>query len=197
MELQHIFTNIYRQNLWGCEESRSGSGSTIAETTPIRTALEALVQELGIKSFLDVPCGDHNWMSQVNLDGIKYLGIDICQDVIDENKSRWSNLGREFRYGDITQQLPQMDMVFVRDCLVHLTNEQIFSALDAIKKSKSKWMLTTSFTGDIENRDIYAGDWRPLALTSAPFNLPDPLKIIDEAHPHKKLMLWSISDIQV
>ena len=195
MELQSIFTDIYKKNFWGSDESRSGPGSTIEETAPIRAALEALMVELGIKSLLDLPCGDHNWMSQVNLHGVKYLGLDICQDVIDENNIRWANLNREFKWGDITKEIPQMDLVLVRDCLVHLPIDQIFTALNLIKESKSKWLLTTSFTGNITNVDICAGDWRPLALTLPPFNFPEPVKIIDETHFHKKLMLWSVNDI--
>jgi 2-polyprenyl-3-methyl-5-hydroxy-6-metoxy-1,4-benzoquinol methylase len=195
MNLQQVFTKIYSENLWGNEESVSGSGSTIGATAMIRPKLEYLFAELNIKSLLDAPCGDHNWMSQVNLDGIQYLGIDICQDVVDSNNKRWASLNRQFKFGDITNELPTSDMVLVRDCLVHFPIEYIFKAIKAIKASGSKWLLTTSFTGDVSNHDISVGDWRPIALTNLPFNFPEPVFIIDEEHPHKKLMLWRVNEL--
>jgi len=33
-----------------------------------------LFEELEISSILDIPCGDFNWMKEINLDKYKYIG---------------------------------------------------------------------------------------------------------------------------
>src|SRR6266704_119458 len=65
--LQAAFTQIYRDNAWQNAESRSGHGSTVERTALIRYVLAALVEEFGIRSLLDAPCGDFNWMKEVPL----------------------------------------------------------------------------------------------------------------------------------
>ena len=61
------FTTIYRQNVWGSRESVSGNGSTLASTEVFRAEFAALLTTLGIRSILDAPCGDFNWMRLVPL----------------------------------------------------------------------------------------------------------------------------------
>ena len=62
------FGRIPETNLWGAGTSVSGVGSELAATAAIRERLPALLQELGARSMLDAPCGDHRWMAGVALD---------------------------------------------------------------------------------------------------------------------------------
>ena len=62
-----VFDKIYEKNTWGSEESRSGPGSTEKQTRRIREALPTILNNFGIKSMLDLPCGDWNWMKDVDL----------------------------------------------------------------------------------------------------------------------------------
>jgi glycosyltransferase involved in cell wall biosynthesis len=57
-DLREKFTHIYSQNTFGGANSRSGEGSNMVQTVEIRRVLPQLVQEYGIESFLDSPCGD-------------------------------------------------------------------------------------------------------------------------------------------
>lgn len=57
---QVIFSDIFEQNFWGDSETVSGDGSRLDRTDKIRAALPALVHDLGIRTFLDIPCGDFN-----------------------------------------------------------------------------------------------------------------------------------------
>ena len=45
-----LFTHIYEHYGFGSEESRSGPGSTLEETLPIREKLVELIKEKNIKS---------------------------------------------------------------------------------------------------------------------------------------------------
>ena len=92
----------------------------------------------------------------------------------------------DFRVMDITvDALPKVDLIINRDCLVHLSNENIFKFIANIKKSGSKYLLVTSFTekkiGEKKcNSDILNGSWRPLNLELSPYNFKNPLHTINE-----------------
>lgn len=53
-----IFTDIYKGNKWHDNESFSGSGSNLEQTKAIREILPELINNLSIKTMLDIPCGD-------------------------------------------------------------------------------------------------------------------------------------------
>ena len=154
---------------------------------------------------LDIPCGDFNWMKDVNLGDINYTGAEIVNDLINNNIKQYGRDGVRFqKLNLIKDELPKVDLVFSRDCLVHFSFEDIFSALDNLcNNSKSEYFLTTTFTGRTENHDIVTGQWRPLNLELAPFMLPSPLRIIEEGctendgnYADKALGLWKIADIR-
>lgn len=175
-----LFTKIFRTNFWK-GESRSGTGSDFSQTAHIIAELPTLLNKYGIKSLLDVPCGDFHWMSKVNLNGIKYHGGDIVTELVIQNQRKFGNETRAFSQIDlISDKLPVTDAIFVRDCLVHMPYRSIFEVLKNIKKSRIKFLITTTFTERTKNDDIKMGDWRCLNLQIAPFNLPAPLAILNE-----------------
>jgi len=81
-ETERIFTQIYRSNAWLDTESKSGPGSTVSRTRLLRPRLTELVRNLGIRSLLDVPCGDFNWMRLTDLPSVEYIGADIVPEII-------------------------------------------------------------------------------------------------------------------
>jgi len=194
------FTKIYQTNLWSSDESVSGRGSHINTTKSIRKELPILWQQYEIKTFLDVPCGDYNWMKEVEKKDIIYIGGDIVKELIDNNNQKYRQKNISFEVLDITKDaLPTVDMIFCKDCLQHLSYENVFKALRNFKKSKSKYLLTTSYPLTISNWDIFDGDYRPLNLRIKPFNLPAPIqKILEKSssdEPDKYMYLYKIEDI--
>ncbi len=205
LSTEEVFSKIYKENYWVYGESVSGTGSDSSQTNVIISELEKLFQEYNIKSILDAPCGDFNWMNQVNLNGIDYLGIDIVEDLIKLNKENYKDkAGVEFRTGNIiTDDLPQVDLILCRDCLVHFSYNEIGRTLENFKKSGSKFLLTTSFIHRKENKDITTGFWRTLNLRKPPFNFIKPLRVIDEKckegggkHKDKSLLLWNLDHLK-
>ena len=98
--------------------------------------------------------------------------------------------------------LPKADILFCRDCLVHLSNEDIAKSIQNIRQSDITYLLTTTFTQCDENHDIVTGDWRIINLEKPPFNFPKPMSLINEkctegdgTYADKSLGLWKISDI--
>lgn len=60
--LHDVFTDIYRTNRWGSDETRSGPGSELLRMKRVIAQLGELNRDLGVSSVLDAPCGDFNWM---------------------------------------------------------------------------------------------------------------------------------------
>jgi hypothetical protein len=201
--LAERFGLIYRTNFWGAESSSSGVGSELAATKTLRREFSDLLRRLQVKSLLDLPCGDFTWMSEVDLQGIQYTGADIVDDVVKANAETYGNDHRQFSQIDLVSgSIPRSDLVLCRDCLVHLSFAQINQAIANLKRSGSRWLLTTTFPDVHENRDIEAGDWRPLNLQSAPFFFPNPVQVIVEDcseaggdYADKSLGLWAIDGL--
>jgi hypothetical protein len=196
------FRRIHRTNHWGSDASRSGPGSSTEQTEVLQQELPRLFRELGIRSLLDLPCGDANWISTIPLTGIHYTGGDLVPELIARNQARYP--GREFRVLDLTRDpLPAADLLLCRDCLVHLSFADIDAALANIRRSKLTWLLTTTFPGQQVNEEIVTGDWRPIDLTRAPFNLPAADFMLNERcsenggrFADKSLGLWAVSRLR-
>jgi hypothetical protein len=204
-DLTTVFTTIYRTNRWGSAETRSGTGSERARTKKVSLELSRLIRELNIRSVLDIPCGDFNWMQDVSLDDVRYSGYDIVTEMIRANSARHGRPGRAFRVLDFTADpVPaadlNADLILCRDALVHLSYQHIFAALKHFHDSGSKYLLTTTFLETQENVDIGAGWWRPINLQRSPFNLPEPLRILSDAdsddfYGDKVLAMWDLQAI--
>jgi SAM-dependent methyltransferase len=196
-----LFTEYYNTNEWQCQESRSGPGSTIQQTRKLVSELPALFSTFKIKSILDLPCGDFNWMKTVAMDGINYTGADLVAELIADNKIKYPNVN--FVQLDLlTDLLPTVDLIVCRDCLVHFSNHAVRRALFNICLSKSKYLLTTTFPNHTTSGDLRMGAWRPLNLQSEIFNLSEPLFVINEGldidhYRDKSMALWSIDSIKL
>lgn len=203
MSMEKVFTEAYQKNIWGDSESRSGHGSNIRNTTTLRAALPLFLRELGTRTMLDIPCGDFHWMKEVDLEVSLYIGGDIVKELIENNNQKFGSPTRKFLVLDITKdELPGVDFIFCRDCLVHFSNEDVFRAIKNIKKSNSKYLLTTTFTQRETNEDIVTGWWRPLNFQKAPFNFPEPIKVVnenytgqDDRYTDMSQALWRIADL--
>ncbi len=200
---EETFKEIFDSNLWSSKESVSGSGSADIQTNEISIQIPILLKELGIKKFLDVPCGDFNWFSKIELELESYIGGDILSEIVDKNARTYGTGKRKFKKINlITDPLPKADILHCRDCLVHLSNEDIGSVIQNIRQSNITYLLTTTFPACQTNVDIVTGDWRIINLELAPFNFPLPLKLINEkcsegdgSYADKSLGLWKISDL--
>jgi SAM-dependent methyltransferase len=196
-----VFTTIYHDNGWRNAESRSGPGSTVARTASLRATLLALLEELGVRSLLDAPCGDFNWMKEMPLEGVEYIGVDVVAGLIGRNRRLYGRRGRRFLVADIAADpLPTADLILCRDGLVHLPDGDALRALDRFRSSAARYLLATTFPGQPANSDIAAGQWRPMNLEKAPFDLPPPLRLVSDGCPtpgytDKALGLWELTQV--
>jgi hypothetical protein len=195
---QSIFTRIYAGNGWGSPESVSGCGSTLRETRVIREILQPLMERHGIRSLLDIPCGDCNWIQTIGFGGRTYIGADIVAELVQRNHAAFGRADRSFMHLDIVRDpLPTADLVLCRDCMIHLSNADVLAALRNVRRSGAKYLLATTYTARPTNSDIVTGDWRAINLQAPPFALPAPLELISEEwdwadgyHADKCIGLW-------
>jgi hypothetical protein len=199
-QMRKIFTRIYETNKWRDGESRSGPGSNSASTATLQVELPRLLGSLEVHSMLDIPCGDFAWMKAVDYPLERYIGADIVKEVADRNAATYALPGREFACLDLTRDaLPAVDLIFCRDCLVHLPLKDVALALRNIKKSNSRLLALTTFSDSKENTDIVApGEWRKLNFLLAPFCFPEAVQVFNEKYPpspDKCIAVWRIADL--
>jgi SAM-dependent methyltransferase len=187
LSAQEAFTAIYAEALWGKSDTQtdafcSGSGScgphiVSAYITALRLFLESLDSKPRV---VDLGCGDFSVGSRIRAFCGSYIACDVVEALIERNRERYKSLEVEFRVLDLTtDQLPDGDVVFIRQVFQHLSNDLISRALPAIS-SRYKYLVLTEHLplGDfIPNVDKATGpDIRLLygsgvVLTRQPFNL--------------------------
>jgi hypothetical protein len=147
----------------------------------IREEFPLLLKELGVRTILDIPCGDFFGMKDLPLDVDRYIGADIVRDLIAANRKKFEAPGRRFIVLDLlTDSLPTVDLILCRDCLAHFAHHNIERALTNVKKSNSRYVLTSTYISRNENPDITTGSFRPLNLKIAPFRFPNPITIFND-----------------
>ncbi|GAB4425478.1 MAG: class I SAM-dependent methyltransferase [Bacteroidia bacterium] len=199
-----IFTEIAESQFWEEAESISGAGSTLAQTQVLIRELPPLLHRLEVHRLLDLPCGDFNWMRRLDLTGISYTGGDIVPAIVARNTAAYASEQVQFACIDlIHDDLGSYDLLFCRDCLVHLSFAAIGQVLANLCRSDIRYVMTTTFPGEAANRDIATGGWRPINLQQAPFHLPLPLLLLNEgctegdgAFADKSLGLWEVAALR-
>ena len=203
LTIEDTFQEIFNTNHWAGDESFSGPGSDSDQTQEIRKQIPLLIKKLGIRKFLDIPCGDFNWFSKMELNLESYTGGDIVSDIVYRNQSLFAGKNRRFIKIDLMHDpLPEADILLCRDCLVHFSNVDIQKSIENLKRSKIRYVLTTTFVKCNKNTDIVTGDWRIINLQKPPFSLPAPMLLINEncaegdgTYADKCLGLWAVEDL--
>ena len=186
------FDLIYKTNFWSSNESVSGYGSELKNTINIEKEIINIIKKYQIKSILDAPCGDFNWVKNILNKELSYIGGDIVQEIIDNNIRKFKSNNIKFIKLDITDEsLPDSDLMICRDCLIHLSFQSIKLFFENFRKSNINYLLLTTYkmkdtTKEIDNLDIPDGEYREIDLSKPPFYLPKPLEeILDKEEFNK------------
>ena len=192
--VQARFADIWRTNGWGNAETRSGAGSTLAQTEALRPRLLDVFGQLGIRTLVDAGCGELNWMSKISERLQLYLGFEIVEEIVAELRRKFEpRKNHFFNTADVSRDLlPAADAILCRDVLTHLSHPLVAATLENFRKSGSRYLIATTFPKG-RNDPIRVGAWAPVDLCSPPFNLPPPLLLISESlqGSSKSLGVWS------
>lgn len=183
--MDRALQDAFEKKTWAQEDKgkpRSGSGSTLRRTRRLRRALPGLFKDFGVKTFLDAPCGDWNWMCEVDLTGVNYIGGDISKELIDGVRKEHAGPKRKFLHLDLaTSKLPKCDMIMVRECLMHLTDSFRWDVIANIHKAKIPHLLMTMDLVEANIPLTQNGSHQNYNPMEAPFNFPEPVRYIAES----------------
>ena len=173
----------FHKNKWpaGYPETISGSGSLLKNTVNIRKTLPEIFSEYDIKTFFDAPCGDRNWIQEVQFGDVVYSGADIVPEIVAD-----IDLPEVTVFDIRTDTPPDVDMWFCRDCLYHLSEDHIQQAIDNMRSGNIKYFMITSHkekhADNNQNRNINTGGFRCLILSEHNyFGLPSPVARFDDS----------------
>jgi len=140
-------------------------------------------------------------MKHVSLGVERYYGADIVLSIVQNNQKAFGDRGDFLHLDLLRDKLPSVDIVFCRDCLIHLSFREINLAINNIRNAMPYYIITTTFPDHQANVDTVTPYWRPLNLQLAPFNLPAPIYLIKDCsdseydHRGKCLGIWRIQDL--
>lgn len=191
LSTQEVFTQVYNAGGFGGSRdpdeifsSGSGSHNPIIVDTYIE-AVQGFLRSLDKKpNAVDLGCGDFSVGSRIRYLCDNYIACDIVESVIDWNRQRYRDEQVEFRVLDmIEEELPEGDIVFIRQVLQHLSNDQILAVIPKIT-IKYKYLILTehlpsseTFSHNIDKpvgpdiRLFLGKEGSGIILTSPPFNL--------------------------
>ena len=191
LSAKEVFTQIYRDNEWHGEtdEFFSGHGSRPAMAAPYCEAVAEFIATQGIRSVVDLGCGDFRVAAGLQRTRVRYVGVDIVDELVERNQVRYGSENISFLCRDIvTDELPDADLCLVRQVLQHLSNEQILAVL--AKTGKYRLVLITEHypapgVHVVANRDKPHGsdtrtfDGSGVYLEQSPFNMKDLQLFLD------------------
>jgi hypothetical protein len=203
LSTQQVFTKIYEEAVWGRptgEGQKYFSGGGSHDSLVANSYIEALAHELGAfeekPDMVDLGCGDFAIGARLRPLCARYVACDIVEPLIQFNRDRFKEMNVEFKVLDITKDdLPDADLVCIRQVFQHLSNEQIANALKKIV-GKYKILIITEHlpltdpfvpnldkpTGPDVRKEFNSG----IVLTSAPFHL--------QARGQRCISEWVVSD---
>jgi SAM-dependent methyltransferase len=174
-DLTDVFEKIYQNGNWDKDQNNrgtSGLGSHVVNVKPYFYFLENFLIQNRIKTIVDAGCGDWQFSKYLNLEGIKYLGVDASSFVISNNLKNFAKENVEFIHGNfLDMELPKADLLILKDVLQHLSHKNIQRAIE--KFDNFKYVLVTNdiSTPEYTNYDINDGEYRCLDLSIAPYFL--------------------------
>jgi len=182
---RRAFESIYARHDW-LGESKSGPGSDAARAEPYRAIVEQFLRAHDIRRVLDVGCGDWSTSGLIDWTGIDYVGVDVVGDVVEMNRRRHAAPNVSFlRLDAVDDELPDADLVLVKEVLQHLPNDDVVHVLaklaryryaivvnDIAHRWRRKWVGADRWhPRPPTNTDIEAGGYRLLDLRTAPFSV--------------------------
>lgn len=195
------FQAIYEAGVWRHGDDgapSSGFGSSLSATSTLRQSLPLLLDEFGANVLLDVGCGDFTWMQNVKISQ-DYIGVDIVESVIAQNKNQFEDQSRKFLFLDgTTDELPDADFVMIREVLFHLSFRDIRRMIENVLSKQRKFLIMTSDRQTLFNSNIPTGDFRLLNLEAWPIGFPAPIRVIEDSmiSPNRIIGVWDAKQLR-
>jgi SAM-dependent methyltransferase len=135
LDRRETFRRIYARNLWGGDRGEfcSGLGSTEGHAEAYAAMVRAFVAEHGVRSVVDLGCGDFRVAARFITPELDYTGVDIVPELIAHHQQNHATAHVRFMCADIlVETLPAADLCLVRQVFQHLSNTEIQQALQRL-----------------------------------------------------------------
>jgi trans-aconitate methyltransferase len=147
--LENYFTNVYENNIWGNNNSKtykgsSGEGSSTNYNTEYIPFLQNFIKKFSIKSICDLGCGDWQCGNEIyNELDVNYTGYDVYKKMIDTNIQEHPKYTFEcLDFQANPDLIKSADLIILKDVLQHWKMDEIYSFLDKITTTKKfKYIL--------------------------------------------------------
>jgi hypothetical protein len=178
-------------------ESVRGS-SSIAGTETLRYQLPEIFSKHSITSMFDAGSNDAVWARLLS-EFVNYSGGDINVDAVNSANQMYPELNI-IEFDILADRFPAVDLLFVRDVSIHLTNEEKSLLLNNFINSDIPWLMITQLPYIVDNHDIPATADIVTAETNwciAPWYFPDPVDCAYEFNPGGRCMaMWHRDQIK-
>lgn len=187
--------------------SPNGPGASLGLTEHLRDELPKLWVRHGIRSVLDVACGDLNWMRHVDFTELtspeyprpfNYYGWDVDPELIVRAQARAAEMrGNPHTWFEcrniVDTPFLNVDCILARHILIHLPNDYISDILQRMRTPTRshtggpRYLLASNFPDDTNDfiyepaRYAWIGYMEhPVNLEAEPFNLTGKIDAIEE-----------------
>lgn len=192
-DLKTVFDSIYESGLWGKDENNegtSGSGSSFENSEIYFNYLQDFLRDKNIRSVVDAGCGDWQFSKFIDWRGISYFGYDASRMIIEKNAETYGSENIRFIHENfVNSDLPNADLLIVKDVLQHLSIHNIHQAVKQFDKFKYVIVVNDVDPETLSalNLDIRDGDYRTLDITLEPFSVKGT-KVLTYETPHSAEM---------
>lgn len=169
--MQSVFDGIYSSGEWG---AGSGPGSARSAMAAYKSFVQRMITQYRPESVLDLGCG--YFAPYADMDWPDYTGFDVATAPIEANKRDYGSPSRRFEQRDWMEgELPQADLVLIKDVLQHWPDELVRRGLQRLSACKRVIITNSVILGQNPvNTNIELGGCRPLNLLLPPFGLARP-----------------------
>ena len=193
-----VFSKIYENKAWG---DGSGPGSSEFNTKSYRTVLQYFFNLKDIKKIVDLGCGDWQIMRLINIPPDKeYVGLDVVSGLIESHMQTHAHENVNFSLIQSLSEVPDGDLLVVKDVIQHWPDAKVYEFIYTVLPKFKYALITNCFRACAQwpgfqvlyNKDINLGEYRPIDLTDAPFNVKNMELYMEYAGGgDKRTYLWT------
>jgi hypothetical protein len=208
-----VFDRIYKERQWligddPTAEFYSGAGSYDPSVQEYTDLVKKLITDLGVRSVVEIGCGDFAVASKYVGACQSYIGVDVVRRLVDHNERNYGSERVKFIWKDASKsKMPMSDLCIIRQVLQHLPNKDILAIL---RNASAKYLLITEHLPSVEktvaynlDKDADAGIRVPrgsgVFIDKPPFNLNAKIvlekNVVSDIHgADERLVTWLISN---
>lgn len=153
---------------------RAGNPHVMKVSEGLVVGVADLIANMGVKTVLNYPCAhftglDHRLMD----DGVGCINADMVR-----GNGRVLNL--------LYNRVPRVELVVMRNFLDYIGTEDALLILSRLQQVGVGYLVSTDYPCLNGNWETYVGEWRPISLTMKPFEMGEPVKVIQDPDPERR-----------